>query len=120
MKKALVSTGISALILLLLSIICSLLTAYLTMNKGMQINDELLRGLSIVFFLLAGLIFGILIKKQGLKYSLIFILVYLILIICLDTIFLKEKLFPLTFLFIIGKCFAYMVGSVIGVNLRKS
>ena len=28
--------------------------------------------------------------------------------------------FLTTFLFMIGKCFAYMAGSVIGVNIRKS
>lgn len=120
MKKALFCTSISILILIILSITCSLIVTYFTISKGLQVNQSLLSGLSIVFFLLTGLIFGLLIKKQGLKYSLIFILVYMVFIICFDKWLLKEKILPTTFLFMIGKCFAYMAGSVIGVNIRKS
>ena len=118
MKKSIISTTISICFLILSSLIISTIVSILQYNNGIKVNPYLIQFISIVLFLLSGLIFGLINKKQGLIGSLLFILVYLLIII-ISNIFDNTTSYKLYFLFVIIKCISYMIGSILGVNLRK-
>ena len=118
MKKIILSLAISICSLLIMTLICSVIVSYLQYNKSIQINPYIIQVISIIFFLLSGMIFGFINKKQGLIGSMLFILVYLIFVLIFDVFNKTATLHKLYFLFIIGKCISYSAGSIIGVNLR--
>ena len=118
MKKTLISTSISIIFLLVVSLLTSIAVSILQYNSGVKVNPYLIQFISIVVFLLAGLIFGLINKKQGLIGSLLFILVYLLVVIIFNSID-KTNRYNLYFMFIIIKCISYMIGSILGVNIRK-
>lgn len=119
MKKIIFSLLISISSLLLMTLLCSILVSFLQYNKGIKINSYVIQIVSILFFLLSGMIFGFINKKQGLIGAILFILVYLITLIIFNLIDNTSK-FKLYYFFIFTKCFAYTLGCIISVNLRKN
>lgn len=119
MKKIIISTLVSIITLFVLSFLSSILVAFLQYGKGVKINPYLIQGISIVIFLISGMIFGLINKKQGLIGSIAFILVYLIFILIFDVFNKTHEVPKLYFLFIIGKCIAYSAGAIISVNIKK-
>lgn len=119
MKRFFISLLISICSLILMTLVCSILVSFLQYNKGIKINPYLIQIISILFFLLSGMIFGLINKKQGLIGSLLFILVYLISLIIFNLIDNSTK-FKLYYFFIFTKCFAYTLGCIISVNLKKN
>lgn len=118
MKKIIISTLISSCFLILTSLITSIIVSILQYSNGIKVNPYLIQFISIVLFMLAGFIFGLINKKQGLLGSLLFILVYLLVVIifnCID----KTNRYNLYFLFIFIKCISYTIGSILAVNLKK-
>ena len=118
MKKLFISSFISIISLFILTLISSLIISLLKYNKSIDVPYYLVQFISIVLFLISGIIFGLINKKQGLLGSIVFILVYLIFVLIFDVFNKTATLHKLYFLFIIGKCISYSAGSIIGVNLR--
>ena len=119
MKKIIFSLLISICSLILMTILSSVLISFLQYNKGIKINPYVIQIISILFFMISGMIFGLINKKQGLIGSILFILVYLIVLIIFNFIDNSSKL-KLYYFFIFTKCFAYTLGCIISVNLRKN
>ena len=118
MKKLFISSFISIISLFILTLISSLIISLLKYNKSIDVPYYLVQFISIVLFLISGILFGLINKKQGLLGSIVFILVYLIFVLIFDVFNKTATLHKLYFLFIIGKCISYSAGSIIGVNLR--
>ena len=118
MKKIILSLAISICSLLIMTLICSVIVSYLQYNKSIQINPYIIQVISIIFFLLSGMIFGFLNKKQGLIGSMLFILVYLIVLVIFNLID-KDNKHIMYYFFIAIKCLSYTIGSLISVNVRK-
>ncbi len=119
MKKFILALLISIISLLTFSIITSSIVAYLQYGKDIKINMYLLQAISIILFLISGLIFGLINKKQGLFGALAFILVYVIFVFIFNILSKPENIQTYYFLFIIGKCLFYSLGCVVGVNIRR-
>lgn len=120
MKKIILSTVISIISLLVLALISSLVISLLQYNKSIKINEYIIQLISIFLFLISGMVFGLINKKQGLLGSIIFILVYIIFVLIFNVFIKSNNTMPLYFLFVMGKCLAYIIGSIISVNLRKN
>lgn len=118
MKKFIISMCCSIITLFLLSLVSSIIIATLKFNKSINTNYYLIQFISIVIFLISGMIFGLTNKKQGLLGSITFILVYLIFVLIFDVFNKSADLHKLYFLFVISKCLSYSAGSIIGVNIR--
>ncbi len=119
MKKIILSSLLSMITLVLLSLISAIVVSYLQYNQGMKINMYVIQAISILFFLLSGMVYGFINKKQGLLGSFVFILVYLIFILIFDVFTKSHEVPKLYFLFILGKCVAYSMGAIISVNLKR-
>ena len=120
MKKIIISTLISIITLLVLTLITSLVVSVLQFNNGIKISPYLIEIISLVLFMISGLVFGLINKKQGLLGSILFILVYLVFVLIFDVILKTHDTYKLYFLFVIGKCVSYCIGAVLSVNLRHS
>ena len=117
MKKIIISLLLSMIILFAFILIESIILSAIHLNKGIYIKDGYLNLISLITFFLVGFILGLIIKKQGLKYSLIFDLVYFV--ICL-TYYLISKNFTIQVLItMFCKCLLFSLGSILGVNLKK-
>lgn len=119
MKKIIFSTLISIATLLVLSIITSITFSLLQYYKAIKINPYLLQVISLALFLISGMIFGLINKKQGMLGSIIFILVYVIFVLIFDVFTKSHETVNLYFLFVIGKCLAYMIGAILSVNIKR-
>ena len=119
MKKIIISLLISIMSLLLMTLLCSVFVSLLQYNKGIKINPYVIQIVSILFFLLSGMVYGFVNKKQGLIGAILFILVYLISLTIFNFIDNSDS-FKLYYFFIFDKCFAYTLGSIISINLRKN
>lgn len=118
MKKFLIALLFSIITLLTLALITSLVVSYLQCNLDIKINQYLIQAISIVMFFISGCVFCLINKKQGLIGATIFILVYVIFSFICNLIFKTNITNSFYFLFIIGKCLAYTIGSILCVNLR--
>ena len=119
MKKIILSSLISILSLVVLSCIFALSLSLLHFHKGVKLNYYVIETISIILFLFAGMIFGLINKKQGLIGSIIFVLVYFIFTLIFDVFMKNHHVDSFYFLFIIGKCLAYIFGSILSVNIVK-
>lgn len=119
MKKNLLSISFSIIALLILVTITSFIFSLIHYKIGISINKYVVISISTILFFIAGFIYGLINKKQGLLGSLIFILVYII--YCLIDIFATNKgdFDNVIILFIAGKCVAYTCGAILGVNIKK-
>ena len=118
MKKIIISTLISITFLVIASLICSIVVSYLQYFKSVKINNYVIQIISILFFILSGMIYGFINKKQGLLGSILFILVYIFALIIFNFIDKNEK-HNMYYFFVFSKCFAYMIGAIISVNIVK-
>lgn len=118
MKKLILSNTISIISLFLLSILFSLTLSLLNYYKGFVLNEIIIQCISIVLFMISGLIFGLINKKQGLLGSIVFILVYLLFVLIFDVIKQNHNIPSYYFIFIIGKCISYTLGCILGVNIK--
>ena len=117
MKKIIISLLLSMIILFAFILLESIILSAIHLHKGIYLKDGYLNLISLITFFLVGFILGLIIKKQGLKYSLIFDLVYFV--ICL-TYYLILKNFTIQVLItMFCKCLLFSLGSILGVNLKK-
>ncbi|MCI5745964.1 MAG: hypothetical protein MR270_06765 [Erysipelotrichaceae bacterium] len=119
MKKIIISLSFSLLSLLIFTLLFSVIISSFQYYKQVKISPVLIEILSIVIFALAGFIFGLINKKQGLIGSSIFILVYIIFIIFYYFILKVKEINAINYLYALFKCLSYCIGSVIAVNLKK-
>ena len=112
MKKILFSTLFSIIFLVIISFICSTFLSIIQYNNSTKVNPYLVQFISIVIFLLSGMVFGLINKKQGLLGSITFILVYFIMLI------IFKGFSNINIISIILKFISFTSGSILLVNLR--
>lgn len=120
MKKIFLSNIISIISLLVLTFIASLLISIFQYYDILKVNPYVMIIISLLIFLISGMIYGFINKKQGLLGSIVFILVYFIFILIFDVILKTKHQSNLYFLFVILKCLTYMIGSILSVNLKRN
>lgn len=119
MKRKLTNISLSFLSIIILGVVVSLIISLLSALQliSIKLNDNLLIGLSLGLFFLLGLLFGLLEKKKGLLNGLLISFIYLIVIYSFS---LVSKDYHISSIYIvISRCLLIIIGSIIGVNIKK-
>lgn len=119
MKQKLTNISLTFLTIIILGVVFSLIVSLLSTLKviSIQVNDNLLLGLSLGLFFMLGLIFGLIEKKKGLLNGLLLTMIYLILIYTLNLI---NKEYEISSIYIIlSRCLLIVVGCILGVNIKS-
>lgn len=118
MKKFIISVCSSIFTLIILSFGFSMILSIFHYKNGFVLNNIIIQLISILIFFISGLVFGLVNKKQGLIGSIVFVLVYLIFTLVFDLVTKSNNKENYYFLYVIGKCIAYSIGSVLSVNFK--
>ena len=119
MKQKLTNISLTFLSIIILGVVFSLIVSLLSTLKiiSIQVNDNLLLGLSLGLFFLLGLIFGLIEKKKGRLNGLLLTMIYLILFYTLNLI---NKDYELSSIYIIlSRSLLIIVGCILGVNIKS-
>lgn len=119
MKQKLTNISLTFLTIIILGVVFSLIVSLLSTLKiiSIQLNDNLLLGLSLGLFFMLGLIFGLIEKKKGLLNGLLLTMIYLILIYTLNLI---NKDYKISSIYIIlSRSLLIIVGCILGVNIKS-
>ena len=119
MKQKLTNISLTFLSIIILGVVFSLIVSLLSTLKiiSIQVNDNLLLGLSLGLFFLLGLIFGLIEKKKGLLNGLLLTIIYLISIFTLKVI--SDSYQYSSIYIILTRSLLIIIGCIIGVNISS-